>query len=72
MPKSVVIAGGTSGMGRATALARIARGDHVTVIGSDPNKAVPGARRPSCSPGYPPDRASRHGQPKRETRRLPV
>ena len=44
MSKSVVIAGGTSGMGRATALARIARGDHVTVIGSDPAKAVPGAR----------------------------
>jgi len=45
VPKSVVIAGGTSGMGRATALARIARGDHVTVIGSDPAKAatVPGA-----------------------------
>ncbi|MGI5127328.1 SDR family NAD(P)-dependent oxidoreductase [Pseudonocardia sp. CA-107938] len=44
MPKSVVIAGGTSGMGRATALARVARGDDVTVIGSDPAKAVPGAR----------------------------
>jgi NAD(P)-dependent dehydrogenase (short-subunit alcohol dehydrogenase family) len=44
VPKSVVISGGTSGMGRATALARIARGDDVTVIGTDPAKAVPGAR----------------------------
>jgi NAD(P)-dependent dehydrogenase (short-subunit alcohol dehydrogenase family) len=42
--KSVVISGGTNGMGRATALERIARGDDVTVIGSDPAKAVPGAR----------------------------
>jgi NAD(P)-dependent dehydrogenase (short-subunit alcohol dehydrogenase family) len=41
--KSVVITGGTSGMGRATALARLARGDEVTVIGST-DRPVPGAR----------------------------
>jgi NAD(P)-dependent dehydrogenase (short-subunit alcohol dehydrogenase family) len=41
--KFVVITGGTNGMGRATALARIARGDDVTVIGSS-DRAVPGAR----------------------------
>ncbi|MDH6213125.1 SDR family NAD(P)-dependent oxidoreductase [Streptomyces pseudovenezuelae] len=33
-PKTVIISGGTDGMGRATALARLSRGDHVTVIGS--------------------------------------
>ncbi|SOD61640.1 NAD(P)-dependent dehydrogenase, short-chain alcohol dehydrogenase family [Streptomyces zhaozhouensis] len=33
--KTVVISGGTNGMGRATALARLARGDRVVVIGSD-------------------------------------
>ncbi|MDF5754266.1 SDR family NAD(P)-dependent oxidoreductase [Spongiactinospora sp. TRM90649] len=32
--RHVVISGGTDGMGRATALARLARGDRVTVIGS--------------------------------------
>ncbi len=32
--KNVVISGGTTGMGRATALERLARGDRVTVIGS--------------------------------------
>jgi NAD(P)-dependent dehydrogenase (short-subunit alcohol dehydrogenase family) len=32
-PKIVIVAGGTSGMGRATALARAARGDRVIVIG---------------------------------------
>ncbi|MGX2992965.1 SDR family NAD(P)-dependent oxidoreductase [Streptomyces sp. JNUCC 64] len=32
--KTVIVSGGTDGMGRATALARLARGDHVTVIGS--------------------------------------
>jgi NAD(P)-dependent dehydrogenase (short-subunit alcohol dehydrogenase family) len=31
--KTVIVAGGTTGMGRATALARAARGDTVTVIG---------------------------------------
>ncbi|MGB3444424.1 MAG: SDR family NAD(P)-dependent oxidoreductase [Actinophytocola sp.] len=31
--KIVIVAGGTTGMGRATALARAARGDEVTVIG---------------------------------------
>jgi NAD(P)-dependent dehydrogenase (short-subunit alcohol dehydrogenase family) len=36
--KSVVISGGTDGMGRATALARLARGDRVTVIGSNEAK----------------------------------
>lgn len=38
-PKNVIISGGTSGMGRATALERLARGDTVTVIGSDAAKA---------------------------------
>lgn len=32
-PKIVIVAGGTTGMGRATALASVARGDRVTVIG---------------------------------------
>ncbi|NUS42113.1 MAG: SDR family NAD(P)-dependent oxidoreductase [Mycobacteriaceae bacterium] len=33
--KNVIIAGGTTGMGRATAVARAARGDQVTVLGRD-------------------------------------
>ncbi|WP_149261300.1 SDR family NAD(P)-dependent oxidoreductase [Actinomadura sp. K4S16] len=33
--KTVIISGGTTGMGRAVALERLARGDHVTVIGSN-------------------------------------
>lgn len=33
-----VISGGTNGMGRALALARVARGDQVVAIGSDPAK----------------------------------
>lgn len=37
-PKTVIISGGTDGMGRATALERLARGDHVTVIGSNEAK----------------------------------
>ncbi|MFJ2828266.1 SDR family NAD(P)-dependent oxidoreductase [Streptomyces sp. NPDC087263] len=37
-PKTVIISGGTDGMGRATALARLATGDHVTVIGSSEAK----------------------------------
>jgi len=37
-PKTVIISGGTDGMGRATALERLARGDHVTVIGSSEAK----------------------------------
>nr|WP_185948939.1 SDR family NAD(P)-dependent oxidoreductase [Microbispora sp. CL1-1] len=36
--KTVIISGGTDGMGRATALERLARGDHVTVIGSSEAK----------------------------------
>ncbi|RFS87422.1 SDR family NAD(P)-dependent oxidoreductase [Actinomadura spongiicola] len=36
--KTVVISGGTDGMGRATALARLARGDTVIVIGSSGEK----------------------------------
>ncbi|MGP4113353.1 SDR family NAD(P)-dependent oxidoreductase [Streptomyces sp. 4N509B] len=36
--KTVVISGGTDGMGRETALRRLAHGDHVTVIGSNPAK----------------------------------
>ena len=34
-PKTVIISGGTTGMGRALALERLARGDHVTGIGSN-------------------------------------
>ncbi|MFI6481500.1 SDR family NAD(P)-dependent oxidoreductase [Nonomuraea sp. NPDC050663] len=41
MPKNVVISGGTSGMGRATALERLGRGDTVTVIGSSPSTLPP-------------------------------
>ncbi|AOS64138.1 SDR family NAD(P)-dependent oxidoreductase [Actinoalloteichus hymeniacidonis] len=37
-PKNVVISGGSTGMGRATALERLARGDRVTVIGSNPTR----------------------------------
>ncbi|MER7280252.1 SDR family NAD(P)-dependent oxidoreductase [Dactylosporangium sp. NPDC000244] len=37
-PKTVVVAGGTDGMGRATALARHERGDRVLVIGSNAEK----------------------------------
>lgn len=36
--KTVIISGGTDGMGRATALDRLARGDRVTVIGSSEAK----------------------------------
>ena len=36
--KNIVISGGTDGMGRATALERLARGDRVVVIGSNPVK----------------------------------
>lgn len=38
MPKTIVISGGTDGMGRATALARLDRGDTVVVIGSNAAK----------------------------------
>lgn len=34
----VVVSGGTDGMGRALALARAERGDHVVIIGSNPDK----------------------------------
>lgn len=37
-PKTVIISGGTDGMGRATALERLSRGDHVIVIGSNEAK----------------------------------
>lgn len=37
-PKTVLISGGTDGMGRATALERLARGDRVIVIGSSEAK----------------------------------
>jgi NAD(P)-dependent dehydrogenase (short-subunit alcohol dehydrogenase family) len=37
-PKTVVVSGGTDGMGRATALARRERGDTVVVIGSNAEK----------------------------------
>lgn len=36
--KTVIISGGTTGMGRATALERLARGDRVIVIGSDQDR----------------------------------
>jgi len=38
VPRTVIISGGTDGMGRATALARLARGDRVTVLGSSEHK----------------------------------
>ena len=37
-PKTIVISGGTDGMGRATALARLRSGDTVVVIGSNEAK----------------------------------
>lgn len=37
-PKTIVISGGTDGMGRATAVARLGRGDTVVVIGSNDAK----------------------------------
>lgn len=37
-PRTVVISGGTDGMGRALAMARAGRGDQVVVLGSDPAK----------------------------------
>lgn len=49
-PKNVVISGGTDGMGRATALARLARGDRVTVIGSGEAKG----RALLAAAGHPP------------------
>ncbi|MFD5318780.1 SDR family NAD(P)-dependent oxidoreductase [Streptomyces sp. NPDC127098] len=36
--KTVIISGGTTGMGRATALERLARGDRVIVVGSDQDR----------------------------------
>ncbi|MEV0651257.1 SDR family NAD(P)-dependent oxidoreductase [Phytomonospora sp. NPDC050363] len=38
--RTIVISGGTDGMGRALALGRIARGDTVVVIGSSPGKGA--------------------------------
>ena len=38
MAKTIVIGGGTDGMGRAMALARQARGDEVITLGSNPDK----------------------------------
>ncbi|WP_280435987.1 SDR family NAD(P)-dependent oxidoreductase [Nocardia carnea] len=40
MTRTVVISGGTDGMGRAFALERLARGDRVVAIGSNPAKGV--------------------------------
>lgn len=37
-PKTIVISGGTDGMGRATALARVRQGDTVVVVGSNEAK----------------------------------
>ena len=37
-PRVLVVSGGTDGMGRALALARVQRGDQVVVIGSNPDK----------------------------------
>ncbi|MEU6857761.1 SDR family NAD(P)-dependent oxidoreductase [Glycomyces sp. NPDC046736] len=39
-PRTVVISGGTDGMGRALALARAARGDRVVAIGSNADKGT--------------------------------
>jgi NAD(P)-dependent dehydrogenase (short-subunit alcohol dehydrogenase family) len=38
MTRTIVISGGTDGMGRAFALERLARGDRVVAIGSNPDK----------------------------------
>lgn len=38
-PRVIVVSGGTDGMGRALALARLERGDRVIVLGSNPAKA---------------------------------
>ncbi len=38
--RTIVVSGGTDGMGRATALARARRGDRVLVIGSNPEKGA--------------------------------
>lgn len=40
MTKTIVISGGTDGMGRAFALERLARGDRVMVLGSNPDKGA--------------------------------
>jgi NAD(P)-dependent dehydrogenase (short-subunit alcohol dehydrogenase family) len=40
MTKTIVVSGGTDGMGRAIALARAARGDEVITIGSNPAKGA--------------------------------
>ncbi|MFI5895153.1 SDR family NAD(P)-dependent oxidoreductase [Actinoplanes sp. NPDC051513] len=44
MTKTIVVSGGTDGMGRAIALARAARGDEVITLGSNPDK---GAKTPN-------------------------
>ncbi|WP_433360990.1 SDR family NAD(P)-dependent oxidoreductase [Actinoplanes sp. CA-142083] len=44
MTKTIVVSGGTDGMGRAIALARAARGDEVITLGSNP---VKGAETPN-------------------------
>lgn len=51
MAKTIVISGGTDGMGRATALARHERGDDVITLGSNPAKgaSVPGFRQVDLS-----------------------
>ncbi|MGN9840848.1 SDR family NAD(P)-dependent oxidoreductase [Nonomuraea sp. H19] len=41
--KTVVITGGTDGMGKALARTYVERGDTVVTVGRDPRKAVPGA-----------------------------
>ncbi|MEV6067420.1 SDR family NAD(P)-dependent oxidoreductase [Nocardia sp. NPDC052001] len=50
MPKTVVISGGTDGMGRAFALSRLSRGDRVIAIGSNPAKgeSLIGAASPTA------------------------
>lgn len=51
MPKTFVITGGTDGIGAAVARALYLRGDHVAVIGTDPEKAAPLLREAAGSPG---------------------
>ncbi|MEV0039904.1 SDR family NAD(P)-dependent oxidoreductase [Streptomyces sp. NPDC050804] len=49
--KTFVITGGTDGIGAAVARALFSRGDHVVVIGTDPEKGDRLAREAATAPG---------------------